>query len=243
MSPEPPAIPDIPGVDDLYALDPSEFTKARNALAAQVRKSGDRESSDAIKKLSRPAAVAAALNRIARERSAEIDELLELGHKVRDAQAKALEGGDPDALRDATAARRIAIRDLAGAAAEIAGESHRAEAAATLEAATMDGDAGATLRAGRLSRALEPRSDFGLAHMSDAGAGAAPRGPDRQQVRRLEQEIERAAAALADAEQAVEEAERKVADAQRTLQRAQAEAIEARNEHKAAVAALEAAQP
>lgn len=50
----------------------------------------------------------------------------------------------------------------------------------TLEAATMDADAGASLRAGRLSRALEPPSDFGLADMPEptgaasGGAGETP---------------------------------------------------------------------
>ncbi|HUR50363.1 MAG TPA: hypothetical protein VMY88_12665, partial [Acidimicrobiales bacterium] len=96
---------DIAGVDDLFALEPPEFTKARNALAAKVRKEGNRAAADAIKKLPRPSAMAWALNRVAREHPDAIEEVLALGERVREAQASALEGGDPGALREATAAR------------------------------------------------------------------------------------------------------------------------------------------
>jgi hypothetical protein len=53
---------------DLYALDPSEFTAARDARAAETRQAGDRELAAAVKGLRRPSAAAAALNLLARER-------------------------------------------------------------------------------------------------------------------------------------------------------------------------------
>lgn len=233
---------ECPGVDELFALEPSEFTNARNALAAQLRKKGDREVAQAIKKLPRPSAVAWALNKVARERPAEIEEVLALGDRVREAQTRALEGGDPGALREATSARRNLIRDLASAVAAVAGESHRSQATETLEAASMDESASELLRAGRLSTALEPRSGFGLEGMPEPRADAPSAQTDPRERLRLERELEATEAALAHAEARVTAAEDRLAEAEQTLERARAESKQAQAERQAAVSAVEGAR-
>lgn len=232
-----------PGADDLYGLDPSEFTKARNRLAAEVKKAGDGETAEAIKKLARPTVVASAVNQVARQHPDRIEELLELGEQVRDTQAKVLEGGDPSALREATSARRSLVRELAALAAEMAGENHRQEATATIEAASAGGEAGAALRAGRLTRALEPESGFGIDGLADAPADAGPRRPDRRVIHRLEEDVETTAEALAKATERRDRARERLDQAQESLERAEAEADAAAAEHQAAAKALEEAQP
>lgn len=230
---------DIAGVDELYALEPSEFTEARNALATEVRKGGNREAAEAIKKLARPSVVAAALNRVARERPDAVGEVLTLGERVRAAQAKALEGGDPGGLREATAARRTVIRDLASAVADIAGENHRAQAADTLEAASMDEEASELLRTGRLSAALEPRAGFGLEDMPEPKEDSPAPKTDRRELQRLGHEVEAAESALRSADERVTRAEDRLAETKQILEQARTEAKQAKAAHTAAVAALE----
>ena len=231
-----------PGADDLYALDPAEFTEARNTLATEVKKSGDRETAEQIKRLSKPTVVAWAVNQVARRHPDKVEELLQLGERVRGAQAAVLEGGDPSALRDATSARRSLVRELAALASEIAGENHRQEAAATIEAAAAGGEAGAALRAGRLTRALEPESGFGIDGLADPPPDAQSRRPDRRVLRRLEQEVESTEAAVSDARERLARAEERLDQARESFERAKGDAEAAEAEHAAAVEALEKAQ-
>jgi len=73
---------------ELYGLSPSEFTPARDAMAAQTRTSGDRELATAIKQLKRPSQAAWLANLLARQRPHRVDELLLLGDRLRDAQRR-----------------------------------------------------------------------------------------------------------------------------------------------------------
>jgi len=49
-----PAVRETTAGDELFRLPLSEFTAARNALAAKLKKDGDSEESDRIKALSKP---------------------------------------------------------------------------------------------------------------------------------------------------------------------------------------------
>ena len=80
--------------DDLYALPPGEFTRARDERAKALRKEGKREEADAVKALRKPTVAAWALNQLARRRAKDVERLLTAGEKLRAAQEELLAGGD-----------------------------------------------------------------------------------------------------------------------------------------------------
>lgn len=79
--------------DELYGLDPSEFTSRRDQLSSEARTHGDRDLAASIKALRRPSAAAYTVNPMAREKADEIGRLIDLGARMREAQA-ALSGED-----------------------------------------------------------------------------------------------------------------------------------------------------
>src|SRR4051812_6743705 len=81
---------------ELYALSPSEFIAGRNARAKAAADDGDRPLSTRIRSLGKPSVAAWAVNALVRHRFDEVDELLELGERMRAAQ----DALDRDALRE-----------------------------------------------------------------------------------------------------------------------------------------------
>ena len=142
---------------ELYGLPPTAFREARDERAGQARAAGDRDLADAIKKLRRPTVSAWLVNLLAREVPGQLDELLELGESLREAQ-QALAG---DRLRELSAQRRRLINGLVQEArrlAEQAGQPFAAQAERevqdTLEAALADPAVAEAVRSGRLTTAL-----------------------------------------------------------------------------------------
>ena len=154
-------------VDALYAGPPEDFVAARDRLAADLKASGDPEAAKSVKALRRPTVAAWALNQLARRHPDDVQALLDAGRDLRDAQAKAMAGGGPEALREATARRRAATRTLVDRAGRILAEAGRgADAqrdavAGTLDAAALDEEVGRRLVAGRLEREEAPPSGLG----------------------------------------------------------------------------------
>ena len=168
--------------DELYGLPPGEFTSARDELAKRLRKD-DREAANAVKALRKPTVVAWALNRLARERREELDELLTAGEKLQSAQEKLLAGGDRAAFQRAAATERELVAKLAAEAVSLAsaagqppGAGLAEKVAATLTAAALDDETADQLRAGRLTREREAIGGFGsLAAAEPAPAGRSGR--------------------------------------------------------------------
>ena len=143
--------------DELYGLPPSAFIQARDERAAQARAAGDRDLAGAIRKLRRPTVSAWTVNRLAREAPGQVDELLELGESLREAQ-QALAG---DRLRELSTQRRRLVTGLVQEARRLAEESGQPltasaerEVQETLEAALADGRIGEAVRSGRLTTPL-----------------------------------------------------------------------------------------
>lgn len=138
--------------DRLYAVPPPEFTAARAAEARAAKDAGDVRLSRDIAKLRKPTVSAWALNRLAREHPDELDELLDVGERLR----AAWQAQDADALAALTQ-RRGAVT---GRLARLVRQSGDLSAAAgtevdqTLDAAVVDADAAAQVRAGRLAKPL-----------------------------------------------------------------------------------------
>ena len=156
----------VPGVDDLFAAELTQFIASRDALVKQLKSDGDKAAAAAVKALRKPSAVAWAVNQVVRREPDDIAALIAAGQAVRDAQAKAVQGKDDGGLRTAARDWRARIHGMATAAARIAGDQYRDDAAATFEAASADGALAEVLKAGRLVAAIEP-TGFGLAGMPD----------------------------------------------------------------------------
>jgi hypothetical protein len=177
--------------DELYELAPADFRAARDERANQVRAAGDRELSDAIRKLRRPTVSAWLVNQLVREAPDEIARLVELGESLREAQ-QTLAG---DRLRELSAQRRQVVRGLTQEAKRLAAEARRPvsdqaerEVEATLEAALADPAAADAVRSGRLTTGLVYAGLGGIDMAEAVAVPAAPPGRAR----------ERAAAAGAD---------------------------------------------
>lgn len=109
-------------IQRLYGLPLGEFTAARNALARQLRKDGDKEGSEEVASLPKPTVSAWAVNHLFTTDSERMEELLASGERARKALHSILSGGDPGALRDAIQETRDLANELrdraAGAVAE-----------------------------------------------------------------------------------------------------------------------------
>ena len=202
--------------DELYGLDPSKFTQARDAFVAAARKDGDRETADALKLLRRPSVGAWLANRIVRERPYDVDRLLGLGAELRDAQSRL----DGEAMRRLGRDGRDTVEALVRDAAITAGDRREVSEAvledleATLDVALGDPTAAETLRAGRWTSGLR-YSGLGLAGDMTAASRGSPAGGDSRPIRpardlemkKARDDLDRVRAQLKDAETAVAAAE------------------------------------
>jgi hypothetical protein len=153
---------------DLYRGAPEDFTRARDALAKELRDANRVDDAAAVKSLRKPTVVAWALDQLADRDPEGVGALLDAGAEVRAAQRAAISpGGSAERLRSATAARRQAVSRLVKEATDALRESGRSpdphvdDLAATLEAASVDAEAGERLRLGTLDAAIREPAGFG----------------------------------------------------------------------------------
>jgi uncharacterized coiled-coil DUF342 family protein len=146
----------------LYALPPAQFTAARNRAAKDLAKGSSknpatRAGAAALKRLPKASATAWAASAVAREDPELFARLLELGKKLRDAQAAL----DSAALRALAAERQRLVAEATARARELATQAGVAisasalvEVSQTLQAAVTDVDAAAAVSGGLLVRGL-----------------------------------------------------------------------------------------
>jgi hypothetical protein len=225
--------------EELYALPPGEFTRARDARVKELRKDGDRDAADAVKALRKPTVAAWALNQLARTRSKEVERLLVAGRELRSAQEELLGGGDRSAFQDAAAAERELVAALSADATTLASEAGergsglQEKIAATLHAAALDEETGDELRSGRLVREREAIGGFG-----EPGGGPAPSAAGRPAKAKPKKAPPRAAARSKSAPAS----DRKAAEQRQRLAAAKTDERHARRELDAATRAVEHAQ-
>jgi len=163
-------------VDALYAGAPDDFIAARDALA-KAAAPADRA---AIKALRRPTVAGWLVNQLVRHESDTVEELLDLGGRLRAAQA----AGQGEELRTLAAERRRLTDTLLVAARRLAADARggtitadlQASVAGSLDAAVADAGLAAQLRSGRLTDALS-YAGFGALGLMSVPAGAD--APDR----------------------------------------------------------------
>ena len=148
--------------DELYGLPPDEFMPARSTYEQQARADGDRTLAAEIKALGKPSTAAWVANVLVRHHREDIENLVELGGLLREAQEN-LEG---DQLRALDVQRRQLVSALTRQSRALANQlghpvsgSVGQQVEETLRAAMSDPEAGEALLEGRLTA---PMSYSGL---------------------------------------------------------------------------------
>lgn len=167
------ALADI--ADRLYALPLDEFIPARTSAAKEAAAGeAGKELGAGVRALAKPSAAAWTVNMLVRSRPDVLEELEELGSRMREAQEKF----DAVALRELGRERRAVLASAVDAAREVADDAGRplsntlaTDVEATLRALTADEGAAAAVRTGRLLRTL---SADGVQQVSLDGAVAVP---------------------------------------------------------------------
>lgn len=156
---------------DLLLVAPADFVAERTARQRRVR-GEDRELAAAIGKLRKPAPAAWVIDLLAHDGS--LDEAVDLGPAIRDAQAAA----DPGQIAALRRQRSSVVGALAQAGADLASDAGYAVTAAvldqvraTIEAAMSDPHAGAAVRSGLL---VQPLESAGFDDVDLDGALAVP---------------------------------------------------------------------
>ena len=229
-------------IDALFTLPLGEFTAARNALASRLKKAGQSDEAARIKALPRPPATAWAVNQLFWQQRKEIDRLLSIGDKVREAQTG--KGGD---LRPLLVQRRKVVSELSDRAVAFLEEAgHAASQDAkrrigiTLDSLAAWGRSNVETQAGRLTADLEPIGFDGLAALLD-GRKLEPAkvlqfrraGQEKKSRENAAAALEKAAVARKEAAEAVKVAERKLSTARREAQRAESSLARAQSHGQA----------
>lgn len=171
--------------DELYAASPDDFVERRTQRVAEARAARERPLAKAISLLRRPTRSAWMVNLLARESSAEVAALLDLGAALAEAQQRA-NGADLRRLswqRHATleALSRRAT-ELAAAAGHVATEASRREVTATLQAALADPTVAELVRAGRVTQPVTYAGFGPLDVFAAATPGVAAGRPEPEAV-------------------------------------------------------------
>ena len=213
----------------LYRRPLSDFTEARDKLAADLARRGEKAAAKEVKRLRKPTVAAWAVNRVAHMHGDQMVRLFELRERMQEAQ-------DATELRRLAAERRALVGRLVNSAGEILQREGHAASAATLDKITSTLQAGDSaeerelLLKGRLSRELSP-SGFGDFSLVPAASEEA--APEEDTAARREAE------ALADA---ATEAEREAAELERAAAELKRAAARAEEQAQAAARAAAAAR-
>jgi len=177
-------------IDALFQAPLADFTPARNALAAKLKKQGDAAAAEGVKTLGKPSISAWVANQLYWRQRKAFERLLAAGDRFRNAQAAQLAGKGAD-LRASLDARREALADLTKHAADILRDAgHPASpdtmrrVMTTLEALATYGEQPGAPQPGRLTADVDPPGFEALAALVPRGAHAARSGksPDGKQA-------------------------------------------------------------
>ncbi|WP_460600247.1 hypothetical protein [Flexivirga lutea] len=156
-------------VEQLYGGPAEEFIARRDAATKSARTAGDKELAKRIKALRRPTTAAELVNRLHRDDGESLEELLDLGEKLREAQSAL----DAKAMKSLSGERNSLItrlvKQIADAADEPVSTAVREQLSDTFTAAVADADAAHAVSSGRLVTGLR-YSGFGEMDLRDAVA-------------------------------------------------------------------------
>jgi hypothetical protein len=167
-------------IDDLFRLPLADFTSARNALAARLKKEGRQNEAERVKLLSKPSVSAWAVNQIYWEHRDAFDQLIATGKRLRPAQTARRAGKVAD-MRDSLDARRDALVQLSDLATELlqsAGHNPSQDTirrvTTTLEALSAYALLSDGPTPGRLINDVDPPGFASLASLMSGGGAVEP---------------------------------------------------------------------
>lgn len=228
--------------DELYEVPPDEFVALRTTRQEEAKAEGDKALAKEIGALPKPSAAAWACNLLVREHREEIENLVELGDLLREAQEN-LAGDQLRALdvqrRQLVTALTRQARGLAAARRHPVSTAVATQVEETLRAGMADPDAGRALLTGRLTSPMSysglgttvSKPDLRLVHPAPKAAPAPPREKPAKAPAKQSGE------SAADRRAREQEERRRAAEEKRLRELAEARAAE----EQAAAAADEAA--
>jgi hypothetical protein len=239
-------------IDDLFKLPVAEFTNARNALAARLKKEGRVNDAERVKLLAKPSVSAWAVNQLYWDHRDAFDQLIATGKGFRHGSTSRRESLD---------ARRDALVELAELATNLLRDAGHNPSPDTIRRVTTTLEAMSAYALlpdgptpGRLTNDVDPPSFESLASLMSGGGSTAP-SPVKSassartkaiiaDARKIQQaKIAAAKASLQDAKRSLTDARTRSQSLETTLKKANAEAKEAaRRAQSVAAEAAEAAQ-
>ena len=186
-------------MDELADLPPEDFVAARDALAKRLKAEGNLPEAADVKKLKRPTVQAWIAEQVRRHHDDVVDALRDASTAVAAAQEAAISGGDRDAVREATAARKDALRDVGRAVEQVLARNgrpaaHKDEVLSAIESAVTNEVTGGAFGMRddvRLPERREPKRDLEAERRADEA---------KTEIAAAEQRVERARAELGKAE-------------------------------------------
>ena len=226
----------IDEIDELFTLPLTDFTEARNALSARLKKGGDAAAAQQVKELNKPPVSAWAVNQLYWRHSEAFQALLDAGDRLVKAQASRLAGKSGD-MRPAQMARRDALNELLRLVTALlndAGHNPSPETlrriTATLEALSTGAGASGGPQPGRLTADVTPQGFDALAAiLPKAGLTASDKNQEtltaaQAALKQAEARREEARTEAREAADRLERAKTALEDARRRLERATSEA-------------------
>jgi hypothetical protein len=177
-------------LDRLYSVPLDEFTKTRNDLSSELKASGDKEAAAEVKALKKPPLSAWAVNQLAVQHRADLEELFH----ARDRIAEATNARD---MRTASEERKTALTGLLARAREVLESSGHPASSSTIERITQtlqsgdEPDEREAILAGHLGQDLTPSGFGGLAGF--AGFDEDASADEEEDAGRREREAKAAA--------------------------------------------------
>ena len=211
-------------IDALFELSLTEFTAARNSLAARLKKAGQTGEAERVKAMPKPPATAWAVNQLFWRQPSEVERLLTIGEKVREAQT-----GSAADLRVLLDERRKVVSQLTERAAAILRDGGHADSSDAMRRVTTNleslaawGRSNAGAQVGRLTADLEPLGFDGLAALLGGQQLEPAKVLQFRRATREKKSEEDEAAARAQAKEAIKAAEKVLTEARRDAERAEA---------------------
>jgi hypothetical protein len=234
--------------DELYGSSLDDFVGERTRLAKALRGAGKQDDAAALAALRKPTVAAWVLNQLARRNRRDVDLLLDSGHRLREAQAGALSGGDREGFERARKAQHDALRRLRSDAEQLLKSERRGASASVLNqveealrAAAISEPGREALARGRFAEPPRAEGFDVVTALAPAPTGQAParrRRAGADELRAATAKLTQARESARDAEQVALEAEREAGRIRRAAEAAQGEATRARARAKRAAQAL-----
>ena len=250
MPPRRGSVPASARIEALYQQPSGAFVASRNALAAALKKEGDAETAEHVKRLAKPSPGAWALNQVYWRERPLFDRMIRAGDALRTLQQQML-AGRAASPRDVTAERQAALDAVVARAlaflrddGNVVTAATRRRLATSADALASYGSAAPGYAPGRMVEDLEAPGFAALASLGGAlrlvhGARSAreaappappsPARPDHKAGRRADKEREATAKRdAAERAKAVRSAEQALRDATRELESVRQRAARAR---------------